>query len=197
MDANQIARQTVADHLECSPQLLVAEDKTRLYPWVNAHQMIWVVDRQRVARLCVVTGGGQGLLLRAPDDLPRLGQLFGDEGVELPGGLAPAELARCLRDLLRGPGGMVGEAAALARERPSLDAWLWPDGDRQSDQVLWERHLADPVLGRTGDHWRLAFSYFTRLGGVERWTVAGGAGGVTAVEVEQAAPAKRFRWPYV
>lgn len=192
-----MARQEIADHLELPVTELSAEEKTHGYPWFSDHRVVWVTDAELFIHACLVTPSGEGLLFREPWDTARLNQLFRDEDLELPAGLGPADLGRCLRDLLRGPGGFVGTAAELSRERQGLTCWLRPEHDPVSEKALFERCFRDPVVDQSGEGWSLDFHYFTREGGVERWKVLGGEDGVAEIEVEQTVASGRFRYPYM
>lgn len=197
LDAIAIAKQRVAEQLGCSEVELSAEDKTHLYPWFSEHSMVWISDAERKIRCCVVTAEGEGLLFSEPWDTARLSRVLRDEELELPGDLEPADLGRCLRDLLRGPGGLVGTQQDLARERQGLVSWLRPEHDFDTEKAMFERCFRDPALRRDGDDWSLDYFYFSRDGGVEQWEVAGDGQGITGVEVKQTVPSGRFRYPYM
>ncbi len=197
MDIEAIAKQTVSGHLECPVTELRAEDKSHGYPWFDEHKVVWVSDAELYIRACLVTAGGEGLFFAEPWDLERLNQLLRGEDLELPAGLAADEASRCLRDLLRGPGGFVSTTAALGTERPGLTCWIRPEHDPESEKALFERCFRDPVVSRDGDGWTLDFLYFTREGGVERWKVNGDQGGVSEVEVKHTVADGRFRYPYM
>ena len=197
MDLKAIAKQAAAERLERPVVELSAEEKTDLYPWFDQHRVVWITDAQRYLHTCVVTAAGEGLVFAEPWGLERLNQLFGDEGLDLPRGLAVNDLARCLRDLLRGPGGFVGTGADLSRERQGLTCWIRPEHDFDSDKALFERCFRDPVLDRAGADWSLDFFYFTREGGVEHWKIGGDGGGLEKIEVKQTVADGRFRYPYM
>lgn len=197
MDLDATAKQAMADHLGCSLTALRAEDKSHGYPWFDQHKVVWVMDAELFIRACVITEDGQGLVFGEPWELDRINALFSAEEIELPGGPAPAELARCLRDLLRGPGGFVGTAAELNVQRQGLTSWLRPEHAPDSEEALFEACFRDPTLSRAGDQWTLGFFYFTREGGVERWEVSGDGGAITELEVKAHVDDGRFRYPYM
>lgn len=197
MDIEAIAKQTAAEQLQRPVTTLSAEDKTHGYPWFDQHRVVWITDAELFIRACLVTLDGEGLMFGEPWDTERLNRVLRREELALPGGLAAPELARCLRDLLRGPGGFVGTGEELSRERKGLTCWLRPEHDRASEEAMFARCFRDPVVEQTGEGWTLDFFYFTREGGVERWRIQGDHDGLHEVEVRQTVASGRFRYPYI
>lgn len=198
MTPEDTAKSALAARLGCPAQQLTAEDKTHLYPWLEHHRFVWLTDATRRIRLCAVTEGDEALFF-ADDDpkcLGPLGELFAREELALPRGISADELCDALRDLLRGPGGMIGSDQNAAREAARIRSWVKGEAGG-ADERLFQRHCRDPEVSEDEGGWSLVFSYFTRSGGVERWRISGAEQRFTGVEVEQAAPEGRLRFPYV
>jgi hypothetical protein len=189
---------------------------TEHYPWCKRFDVVFVTGPE--AQKALVASDGQGTVLRFADErgVPRdvnraarlaaLNDLLAAETATLPNDLTPVLLAKAVRAFLSDPSGFVASQAFLEEQIASkaIDGWTrvarhLPGGDRHTQperREMFTRACTDPDLDKKGGGaWSLAFNYFSRNGGVERWHVEGDARRITSAADETALPANTFNPP--
>jgi hypothetical protein len=199
MTAEEAAKLAASLTWQCPLEEIVSDDLTARFPWARRHSLILVAPRGKASMYVAVDQEGQAVPFPNQADplrnLEALNALLQREGVRLPGGLEPEELARTVRILVRGPRGFVGSAAFWARHKDRLQLWTHPSPVEGPE--LFQRYCRDPQLHQSDREWTLQFSYFNSQGGVEAWNVAGDPGRIREAAFSFAVPNGTFLFPYV
>lgn len=167
-------------------------DVKRNYPWARRHD-VYMARAREGERVVAIGDEGEPLLCADSRDLAPLNLLFLREEVRLPEGIPVEQLAKAIRAFLAGPGGFVAGRDFLEKHRRlGLEDWLRPG---QAPELI-ERQCSDPVPKRVGSGWVLDFQFFTKRGGVERWTAKGDERSLQSATYAVTYGDGYFRFPY-
>jgi hypothetical protein len=201
MDREAIVKRTAAQAWECAEERVLTTDFSSFYPWVCQYRIYLVAGPEnQTAFVAVAPQGPTITFFHNPDQLvanvQELNRLLRTEGAALPGVLAPLPFAKSLRAFLLGTQGFVGSADFWEEQALGLNDWV---GTLPLEQtlVLFKKYCADPVVERQKESWTLCFFWFNNEGGVERWTVSGGATQVREAGFQMVVPAGTLEFPYM
>ncbi|HSN97850.1 MAG TPA: hypothetical protein VLS89_06110 [Candidatus Nanopelagicales bacterium] len=196
MEAKEIVKEAAAGAWGITPeQVRFAGEVSEGYAWLERHAMWLAVDEERRRMLVAVDTLGRAIAFPGGGDLEPLNRLLRMEDAALPGGLAPVDLARAIRELSAGAGGFVGSAAFLEAQRPMLMGWVRPEhGDAGVARFV--ELCADPELHSGDEGWWIRFHFFNLGGGVERWEAQGDARSVTHAASQAVLPEGTLVVPY-
>lgn len=185
-------RNAVASEWSAPKSSVFVFDARDEFPLFNHHAVYLASDAPNHT-VPVLVRGAEILVFGQPARYESLGAALSFEKLIPPTTDKLVEFSQIVRDFLVGIGGRV-VTGQFARDVLSTSR----QSGRPDESVA--RLLSDPFLNPVlstsdGGRWSLAFLFWTKAGGIERWSVAGSDRGILSAQPEIFAPNGTFNLP--